>query len=213
MRLFLYTTFLFFILSSCTSGVITDPELDNLVTLLTGEFSNTDQAENDLTFAHLNLTNTRIWKDKPGYWIFSQIYDAKKTKNIYYQRIQHYERLDSLTIKSTSYKVLNIKKEERSTIDLDYLNKIKIESLEAVTGCHLYFKKETSSIYSGKTKKKSCYTSIPNVDYISSTLIVSNGKITSWTKGFNTKGKQVWGKINGPYKYIRITGKNKWLFL
>ncbi|MEW7280116.1 chromophore lyase CpcT/CpeT [Aquimarina sp. 2201CG1-2-11] len=190
--------------SSCNSDFTKDPELYNLVMLLTGEFSNEIQAENDINFPHLTLKNTRIWENRSGYWMFSEISDIRQNGRVYFQRIIHYDRLDSVTLRSTSYKIPNLKKHQNISSNIDFLNQLRLEDLEIVMGCQMYFKKETSTIYSGKTKKGACTSSIPNVDYILSTLIVSNGKISSWTKGFNKEGDHIWGKIKGPYKYIKV---------
>ncbi len=211
MRQFLLIIFLSTFLSSCNSNPIKDIELHNLVALLIGEFSNKEQAENDSSFTHLNLINIRIWKDKPGYWIYSEVSDAKGDHHIYNQTILNYERLDSSTIKSTSYKIIsakdhsvdlnNIEFSERPSTKL--FDRLTLDSLEIKTGCQVYFKKKTSTIYSGKTNKGSCNSSIDYIDYIMSTYVVSKDKISIWTKGYNNNGKQVWGKIKGPYKYKR----------
>lgn len=211
MKQLLLIIFLSTLLSSCNSNPIKDLELHNLVTLLIGEFSNKEQAENDSSFAHLNLVNIRIWKGKPGYWVYSEVSDAKGDYNVYNQAILNYERLDSSTIKSTSYKIISVKDhsadlnnpEFSSKPSTELFDRLTLDSLEMKTGCQVYFKKKTSTIYSGKMGKGSCNNNIDYIDYIMSTYVVSKDKISLWTKGYNNNGKQVWGKIKGPYKYKR----------
>ncbi|PKV52625.1 CpeT/CpcT family protein DUF1001 [Aquimarina sp. MAR_2010_214] len=212
MRQLLLIIFLSILFSSCNSTPVKDLELHNLVALLIGKFSNTEQAENDSSFAHLNLINIRIWKDKPGYWIYSEVSDAKDGHNVYNQVILNYERLDSSTIKSTSYKVISLQDHSTDFNTPEFsikpatklFDSLTLDSLKIKTGCQVYFKKKTSTIYSGKTGKGSCNYDIDYIDYIMSTYVVSKDKISIWTKGYNNKGKQVWGKIKGPYKYKKL---------
>ncbi|WP_062061982.1 chromophore lyase CpcT/CpeT [Aquimarina longa] len=206
MRTTLLFIFLLILCSSCNSTSVKDEELHKLALLMIGDFSNKEQSINDTSFEHLDLKNTRIWKNKPGYWIHSKISDGKNKKKVYYQRIVHYERLDSSTFKSTNYKIINAKDYDTSKKS-DYSYTLTMKDLEIRTGCHVYFKKKTSTIYSGKTNKGSCYSDLDYIDYLMNTFVVSKDKITVWTKGYNNKGKQIWGKIKGPYKYKRISNK------
>ncbi|WP_103863707.1 chromophore lyase CpcT/CpeT [Aquimarina sp. I32.4] len=213
MRQLLLIIFLPTLFTSCNSKPVKDAELHNLVTLLIGKFSNKEQVENDTDFSHLNLVNIRIWKDRPGYWIYSEVYSAKENQKIHNQKISHYERMDSSTFKKTIYKISNIKNntdtnsigDKKSMINnLEFFDNLSIERLKLETGCHVYFKKKTSTIYSGKTSKKSCYCSSEQLNYSTSSYVVSRDKISIWTKGYNKKGKQVWGNIKGPFKYKKL---------
>ncbi len=202
---------LFFILPllfGCNSETAKDPELGNLVKLLVGEFSNESQVKEDAGFAYLHLVNTVIWEDRPGYWVYSEVYDPRQGNFIYSQRILEYEKLDSASFKSTSYKILNAKGYERGWEDKKIFNKLTMDSLEVRQGCEIYFEKNTSTIYSGKTNKGFCSSSINNVEYITANLVISKNKISIWNRGYNNEGKQIWGKINGPYKYKRVKKNN-----
>lgn len=205
MKQFLLFIFLSILFSSCNSKPIKDVELHKLVMLLTGEFSNKEQAENDIGFAHLNLRNIRIWENRPGYWLYSEVSDAKNSDQVYSQRIINYKRSNSSTFISTSYLILNEENYKGSQEETsDIFNKLTKDSLIERVGCQMYFKKKTSTIYSGKIKKKSCASSIDYIDYITSAFVISKNKISIWTKGYDNKGKQVWGKIKGPYRYKRL---------
>ncbi|GAA4278132.1 chromophore lyase CpcT/CpeT [Aquimarina mytili] len=207
MKQLLRIVFLFPLLISCNSEVVKDLELHNLVSSLVGEFSNIEQAKNDSGFAHLNLTNIRIWKDRPGYWIYSEVSDAKENDYIYSQRILSYERLDSFTFINTSYIIRNAKDYKNILNNKHLFNQLTLDSLEIRKGCQVYFEKNTSTIYTGKTKKKSCSSSINYIEYISSNFVISSDKISIWNKGYDKKGKQIWGKITGPYMYKRVAKK------
>ncbi|WP_103070977.1 chromophore lyase CpcT/CpeT [Aquimarina sediminis] len=209
MRGFLLIIFLSLLFSSCNSAPIKDPELHKLVVLLVGSFSNKEQAENDSSFASLHMTNTRIWEERIGYWVYSEVSDANKDHYIYSQRIINYERLDSSTLKGTSYEIPNIEEYNTDQKKSTFLSNLTPDSLEIRAGCQVYFKKKTSTIYSGKTNKGSCTNALDYIDYTTSTYVISKDNISIWTKGYNNNRKQVWGKINGPYKYKRLSIKKQ----
>ncbi|WP_025741838.1 chromophore lyase CpcT/CpeT [Aquimarina pacifica] len=194
----------FLLLSACSSPHVKDPELHELVSLMVGEFSNEKQSKIDTGFAHLKLKNTRIWKDKPSYWVYSELSEAENEESVQSQRIINYQRLDSLTFTSTNYTIPDAKKYLGSFYDTKAFDTLDIDLLETREGCVVYFKKKTSTIYFGKTDNHSCSSRIDYIDYIKSNFVVSKDNISVWIRGYNRKGKQVLGKINGPYKYKRI---------
>ncbi|GGX17273.1 chromophore lyase CpcT/CpeT [Aquimarina muelleri] len=204
MKQFLLIIFLPTLFLSCDSKPIKDVELHKLILLLTGEFSNEEQAENDVSFTHLNLKNIRIWENKPGYWLYSEVSNAKNHNLVYIQRIINYKRMNASTFVSTSYTILNPENYKGIQEKSKLFNKLTRDSIIIRDGCQMYFKKKTSTIYSGKIKKKSCPSSIDYIDYITSAFVISKNKISIWTKGYDNNGKQVWGKIKGPYKYKRL---------
>ncbi|TSE11125.1 MULTISPECIES: chromophore lyase CpcT/CpeT [Aquimarina] len=204
MKQFLPIIFLLIVFNSCNSKPIKDIELHNLATLMIGEFSNKEQSKKDNGFSHSHMINVRIWKDKPGYWIYSELSAVKENNYVYSQRIINYDRIDSITFKSTGYRILNEKDYKLGWKDIEVFDKLTLDSLQIRKGCQVYFKKKTSTIYSGKTNKGTCSSSIDHVDYISSSFVVSKDKISIWTRGYDEKGKQVWGKIRGPFKYKRL---------
>lgn len=171
---------------------------------MTGDFSNSDQVKKDRSFSHINLTSLRIWKDKPGYWIYFELSSARKDRRVFYQRILNYKRKDSITIQSTGYKIINPQNYQNLRANIQLFEQLTLDSLQITKGCQVYYKTKAPSVYSGKTLKKSCLSNTKNIRHISSSLIVTKDLISIWTKGYSEKGKLVWGKIKGPYKYKRL---------
>ena len=48
-------------------------------------------------------------------------------------------------------------------------------------------------------------TSLDFIDYIKTDFVVSREKVSIWVRGYNKQGKQVLGKIDGPYLYDRMS--------
>ncbi len=204
-RLLLYFS-LFLFLSGCKPDKIHDIELYNFVQLLNGNFSSKEQAEQELGYYNISLSNASIWKNRPGFWIYQELFNSEDPSKIYNQRILKIERVDSITISSSSYIIPNEKKYRNGWEDVYIFDQLSIDSLKIRSGCEVYFQKKTSSIYQGKTNDRTCPSVlIKDVAYITSNVVISHDIISSWDRGYDIDGKQIWGKIQGPYKYKRIS--------
>ncbi|WP_299608309.1 chromophore lyase CpcT/CpeT [uncultured Aquimarina sp.] len=192
-------------LCNCNSKVVNDPELEDFVQILTGKFSSKKQAKEESGYAAVCLINSPIWKDQSGYWFYQELFNEEKSTAIYNQRIINIKRVDSITISSSSYIIPNQKKYINGWKDTSLFNQLTIDSLTVRAGCDVYFKKKTSTIYQGKTSKNSCSSSFSKkIKYTTSNIVMSRNKISSWDRGYDSEGKQVWGKIEGPYDFIRV---------
>ena len=184
---------------------IKDPDLHSLVTFMLGTFSNLEQSNENKDFEYLQITNTRIWKNQPGYWIYWEMSDVKKEKIIKRQRIMQLERLDDKQFIGSFYNIPNAEKYIEASTDPEVFEDLAISDLNHRSGCDVYFVKKTSTIFSGKTKYKECGTSLDFIDYIKTDFVVSREKVSIWVRGYNKQGKQVLGKIDGPYLYDRMS--------
>ncbi|GAA0725091.1 hypothetical protein GCM10009430_30220 [Aquimarina litoralis] len=201
--LFLITLILLY---NCNTNVVTDPELEGFVRILTGKFSSKKQAKEESGYAAVCLINTPIWKHQSGYWFYQELFSEEKSTAIYNQRIINIKRVDSITLSSTSYIIPNQKKYINGWKNPSLFDQLTTDSLTVREGCDVYFKKKTSTIYQGKTSKNSCSSSFSKkILYTTSNIVISSKKISSWDRGYDKEGKQVWGKIQGPYNFIRVT--------
>ncbi|MDH7444734.1 chromophore lyase CpcT/CpeT [Aquimarina sp. 2201CG14-23] len=206
MSRFFFFVFLFIIITGCESKINHDAQLYDFMEAFTGKFSSKKQAEQDSGYSKITLINTPIWEDRSGYWFYHELHKEQDPSFVYNQRIIHIKRIDSVTISSANYIIPNQKKYINGWKDLSVFDDLIMDSLKIRDGCDLYFKKKTSTIYQGKTKKGACLSSFKtNMSYITSNVVISKERITSWDRGYDINGKQVWGKIQGPYKYIRIS--------
>ncbi|WP_299215988.1 chromophore lyase CpcT/CpeT [uncultured Aquimarina sp.] len=190
---------------SCSTKIEHDSQLEDLTEFLSGKFSSKKQAKEESGYFAVCLINIPIWKDRPGYWFYQELYDEKNSTSIYNQRIINFQKLDSTTINSINYIIPNQKRYINGWKDISMFDNLTIDSLKNREGCDVYFKKETSTIYHGKTKNGTCSSSLSNkISYTTSNIVISKNKITSWDRGYDIQGKQVWGSIQGPYKFIRV---------
>ena len=59
--------------------------------------------------------------------------------------------------------------------------------------------------FTGSTQGKSCNSELRGATYATSEVIIGNGFIESWDRGFNEKDEQVWGAEKGGYIFERKT--------
>ncbi len=203
LRLLLFMSLLAFTIS-CDTKTSDDSKLQDFTDLLSGKFSSEKQSELDSSYPAVYLVNIPIWEDKPGYWLYHELYDKKNNSSVYNQRIINVRREDSVTLSTISYVIPNQKKYINAWRDISVFNFLTIDSLKRRDGCDVYFKK-TSTIYQGKTKKGTCLSNFTeNIAYTTSNVVVSKNKISSWDRGYDITGKQIWGKIQGPFQFVRI---------
>ncbi|GAA4112894.1 hypothetical protein GCM10022393_11530 [Aquimarina addita] len=194
------------LLLGCNTRKNKHSELEDFISLLSGKFSSSEQAKKDSSYSKVCFVGVPIWKNKPGHWLYQELHNEDNPTVIYYQRIINIKKVDSVLFSTSSYVIPNKKKYSNGWKDISIFDTLSIDSLQIRDGCDVYFEKKTSSIYQGKTKDKNCISSSGNKPtYITSHLVISADKITSWDRGYSMQGKQVWGKIQGPYRYKRIT--------
>lgn len=194
-----------FILFACSNSQKRDKDFVRFVKILEGTFSSKKQSEKDPSFHHVNLSNTRIWEDKKEVWFYQELYNPNRTTSIYNQRIIQVKRLDSFTISSTSFIIPDAKKYVNGWKNKDIFDSLTIKDLKKREGCDVFFRKKTSSIFLGKTKNKTCQSIFrKEMVFITSVVVLSDEKITSWDRGYDEKNRQVWGKIQEPYAYDKI---------
>ena len=118
-----------------------DPELHYLFNLLSGSFTSEEQAKKEIGYANAHLVTIPIQKNKPGYWLYSETYNAADTSVVYIQRILNIKRLDSLTFKSSVYMITDNKKYRGGWKTPEIFNLLTPDSLEIRDGCDLFYKK------------------------------------------------------------------------
>ncbi len=199
--LLLFIIFIF----GCEPKKNLDLELQQFTNLFQGTFTSEEQAKNQSGYQDITLKNIQIWKEAKGYWVYQELYLSNDPTKVYTQRVIEIKKSDSNSIMTTNYVITNQETYKNGWKNPSIFEQLTINHLKIKLGCNLYFKKKTSSIYHGKTDIGTCMSTIrENITYITSTIIIANDKITSWDRGYDSESKQVWGKIQEPYKYKRV---------
>jgi hypothetical protein len=83
-----------------------------------------------------------------------------------------------------------------------YFDKFGLPILDKREGCEV-LKKKSQSGYEGSTLKDICKSTLKGDGYTMSEVNITSEQISSWNKGFDEKGKQVWRAKKGPYVFLK----------
>ena len=200
------STFLF---TGCSStNITTSPsnnhELQKFSSLLIGEFSSKDQAEEDSSYFNIYLSMSRIWEnDKEAIWLYvEQAMDERKDKP-YRQRVYKLGNPQKNVFTSDIYTIRN----QELFIGLQN-DKTKKDSLipsmiELKEGCTVTMKKMIG-LYSGGTDTDKCPSNLRGASFATTKITLKENTLESWDQGFDKNGVQVWGATKGGYRFVRI---------
>ena len=72
------------------------------------------------------------------------------------------------------------------------------------SGCEVYLAEQGDG-YIGGTAGKGCTSSLNGASYAASDVVLRDGEVSSWDRGYDSNGVQVWGATHGPYEFIRAS--------
>jgi CpeT protein len=180
-------------------------DLDTLVAWMTGSFSSWWQAADDSSYSDVRLEIVRIWPERTdGYWLYVEQAVAGSLEAPYRQRIYHLTGTESGSFRSDVYELpdplrfAGAWRMERS------LSTLSPDSLEMRPGCAVILDWYTNGMYVGSTVGNECVSGHRGASYATSEVIVQRMRITTWDRGYNEAGEQVWGAEMGGYEFDKI---------
>lgn len=178
----------------------TDKELGLLVDLMTGSFSNQEQAKADTNYYHISLEMQPIWTDMDveGDWIYVEQALASKLDEPYRQRIYHLTVDHGRKYKSEIYLIPNEDRFVGGHKNVDAFKNIKPEMLELKDGCAVFLDMVGDGFLGG-TVGKECLSTLRGSTYATSQVHIYGNTIASWDRGFDADDKHVWGATEGAY--------------
>jgi len=185
---------------------ISNADLDSLSKYMSGIFNNTVQANADANFYNMQMHVKPIWKDAiNAKWFYVEQCLAQTPKKPYRQRIYKITVNNDTSIISKTY-LLNGKEEKyiNAFDDNKILEQINTDSLSERTGCSIYFIKNKSNEFVGKTNKQDCESNLRGAAYTTSSVIISSNAMSNWDCGFDKENNLVWGNKFGGYKFVKI---------
>ena len=77
---------------------------------------------------------------------------------------------------------------------------------EEKQGCHVTLTwNADSATFTGGTTGQGCASSLNDASYAASEVTLGADRLVSWDRGFDDKGKQVWGATKGGYVFDRLS--------
>lgn len=179
------------------------PILDELVDLMTGEFSSAEQAASDSTYYDISLVMTPIWEGSSGVkWLYVEQALATMRDKPYRQRVYKVYQVDENKFASSVYTLPQPERFIQPWDSIDVFTTITPDSLMERDGCTVYLQL-SKGCFTGQTKEKDCSSTLRGASYATSVVSICNGRVDSWDQGWNEDGEQVWGAQPGPYIFKR----------
>ena len=189
-----------------TSGA---PSAENeIFRRLTGRFDSEAQAQNDKAFYAVQLQTCVVSAPELGERVL-YVEQAMMTKldAPYRQRLYVIEPVSGSTTKVTSGVFeLVAPKAAVHLCDAETMATFSSTDVELREGCsvHLEWNHETAT-FNGGTEGTACASTLNGASYATSEVIVRADGLSSWDRGFDAEGDQVWGAVKGGYEFVRRT--------
>jgi len=179
-----------------------ESDMGDLGIYMTGSFTSLAQAEADSDYLDIRLEVVPMWTGrKDGPWLYVEQALAERKHRPYRQRVYHLVDRGDGTIWSEVYSFedpLRFAGDWKKDEPLESLNP---DSLSVREGCAVVLRRTTADAFEGSTVEKECVSSLRGAAYATSVVAVAREQLTSWDRGFDVDGVQVWGATKGPYVF------------
>jgi CpeT protein len=178
--------------------------LDRLASWMAGSFSSEEQAKTDTNFFDIRLHMTRIWTDRSdGCWLYVEQAAASHLDKPYRQRVYHLT-ISNDTLVSDVYTLADPLRFAGDWAKPAPLAGLTVDSLSLRDGCSIYLIAEADTAFVGSTRGTGCASDLRGATHATSEVRITREIISSWDRGFDAAGKQVWGAISGGYVFRKI---------
>ena len=175
---------------------------------LTGRFDSAEQAQQDKAFYAVQLQTCVVSAPELGERVlYVEQALMSKLDAPYRQRLYVVEPVAGSTTKGTSGVVeLVAPKAAVHLCDAGALATFASTDVERREGCsvHLEWNPE-SATFNGGTEGNACASTLNGASYATSEVIVRADGLSSWDRGFDAEGEQMWGAVKGGYEFVRRT--------
>jgi hypothetical protein len=174
--------------------------------LLSGHYSSQQQSETDDRFFDVRLFMTPIWTERSGeHWLYVEQAMATALDKPYRQRVYRVlAGVDGSAI-SEVYTLpgdpLVYAGAHRNAHVLDALRPADLSERQ---GCAIHLRPTAPGLYSGSTHASDCPSDLRGARYATSEVELSQSQLSSWDRGYDAQGTQVWGAVEGPYRFNRL---------
>lgn len=180
-------------------------DIQRVVEFLSGSFTSKEQSEKDSAFFEVHLTMTPIWQERTGeYWLYVEQAMATAFDKPYRQRIYRVIWKDNNLVSLVYTLPDNPLQFAGAAKKPSLLATLKPENLTLRDGCAIILKKLPDGSYQGATQGTGCKSDLRGASYATSEVFLTTSTLTSWDRGFNAEGKQVWGAVKGAYIFKKI---------
>lgn len=174
--------------------------------LMSGTYSSAAQAKADPDFRDVRLHMVRIWPERTdAYWLYVEQAMASSLDKPYRQRVYAVKVEPDGKVASHVYELpgdpMGFAGAWKDPKRLDLVNPDLLVPRE---GCTVFLEGEGEGEgWKGATRANACVSNLMGAAYATSEVTVTAEALTSWDRGFDKDGKQVWGSKKGAYRFVR----------
>ncbi len=189
-----------------TFSQIKSVDINHLVSLMEGTFSNKEQSQEDSAFDNIIIHSKKIWTDRTdGKWLYFEETDSdsidKHVRNYVRQVTSTYEgrfRADDFLIPNSQNFAGEWMKENP-------LSELTPDSLNMINGCEVIYTLMNDTLYEGMTEGKDCRGLDDTSGYLISEVIITNDMIINWASVIDSdKNGNPLSTFKGRYFFKRI---------
>jgi hypothetical protein len=174
---------------------------------MVGSFSSAAQAKADpANFKDIRLEVARIWKGRTdGVWLYVEQAAAETLHQPYRQRVYRLTALPDGRFRSDIFKFTGDPiRHAGAWRQAEGLKDLGPADLETRTGCAVFLVTDGKGGFIGGTHEKDCESQLRGASYATTEVKLEAAAMTSWDRGFDAQGRQVWGATTGGYRFLRL---------
>lgn len=177
--------------------------LEQLAYTMEGSYTSAEQARADTSYLEIELEMMRIWhKRRDGAWFYVEQAAAASKDKPYRQRVYRLTEVNDSTFRSEIFTIRNGQHFFGAYMDFGKLARLSPDSVDVMEGCAITLHRR-GAVYVGGTRERECPNSRGGASYATSEVTLRSDRMTSWDRGYDESGKQVWGALRGGYIFIK----------
>lgn len=178
-------------------------DLRRLAEWMCGSYDSAEQSAADPeNFKDIRLRMTRIWPERTdGYWLYVEQALAAKQEQPYRQRVYHLTLEPNGSLASRVFEMENPLQFAGAWKKDAPLASLSPEKLKERPGCAIFLKVQPDGAFAGSTRGHECLSEHKGAQWATSDVRITPDTLTSWDRGYDKDGKQVWGAEKGGYVF------------
>lgn len=170
--------------------------------LMAGQFDSRAQAAADPAYLPVTLAMVPLWPGRgDGHWLYVEQALADAPANPYRQRVYRLRADGAGGVVSEVYVIRDPGRFVRGW-ETGALADLREADLQPRTGCAVHLQPDGDG-FRGGTRGRDCISRLRGSAWASADVVLGPDGLSSWDRGFDPEGRQVWGAAQGPYEFRR----------
>jgi len=183
------------------------PDLERLAQTMAGSYTSAAQAAADSSYFPIELEMVRIWPERgDAAWLYVEQAMASTKGKPYRQRVYRLRRIGEGQFESAIFSIPNGESWFGAYRSPGRFTALSPDSLSVLSGCEVILQVD-GPVYRGGTQGKSCPSTRAGASYTTSEVLLREGRMESWDRGWSAADTQVWGAERGGYIFLKYDGQ------